>query len=142
MIHNLEISSDKTKLDLDTIHQFLTQSYWARGISRYKVADSLRNSFCVGAYSFGRQIGLVRVITDYTSFAYLCDVFVLPEFRGNGIAQSMLSTLLEHPDFQGLRRWVLVTRDAQDLYKKLGFTELEPGKSFMQIHKPDVYLRV
>lgn len=140
-LRDVEITSDKSRMELKVIHEFLTNIYWSRGISREMVERGMENSLCVGAFHSGRQIGFVRVITDYTSFAYLCDVFVLSDYRKQGIAQAMVKSLIEHPDLMGLRRWVLATKDAQELYRKLGFSEPDSSRLFMQIHKPNVYGR-
>ena len=142
------ISDDLTKLDLDVIHKFLSEhSYWARGIPREVVARSIANSLCFGVYALGnanpdsgwRQVGFARVTTDRATFAYLADVFVLPEHRGRGLSKRLMEAVLAHPDLQGLRRWMLATADAHDLYRRFGFAELSRPDRFMQRHDPDVY---
>jgi GNAT superfamily N-acetyltransferase len=136
-----EISCDPARLDLDVIHQFLTSSYWARGIPRDIVDRSIRNSLCFGAYAASGQIGFARVITDRATFAYLADVFVHTEHRGHGVAQSLIRGVLAHPDLQGLRRFLLATQDAHSLYARFGFAPLPTPEMFMTIHNPDVYSR-
>ena len=142
------ISEDPSKLDLDLIHKFLSEdSYWARGIPREVVARSIANSLCFGAYALGnanpdsdwRQVGFARVSTDRATFAYLADVFVLPEHRGKGLSKRLMEAVLAHPDLQGLRRWMLATADAHELYRRFGFAELSHPDRFMQRHDPDVY---
>jgi len=142
------ISEDVTKLDLDLIHKFLSEdSYWARGIPREVVARSIANSLCFGVYALGnanpdsdwRQVGFARVSTDRATFAYLADVFILPEHRGQGLSKRLMEAVLAHPDLQGLRRWMLATADAHELYRRFGFAELSHPDRFMQRHDPDVY---
>ena len=142
------ISTDPTKLDLDLIHQFLSEhSYWALGIPREVVARSIANSLCFGVYQVEntapapdwRQIGFARVSTDRATFAYLADVFILPGHRGRGLSKRLMEAILAHPDLQGLRRWMLATADAHELYRRFGFTALSQPDRFMQRHDPDVY---
>jgi GNAT superfamily N-acetyltransferase len=142
------ISTGPTKLDLNLIHQFLSEhSYWARGIPRDVVARSIANSLCFGAYTLGdanpdsdwRQVGFARVATDRATFAYLADVFILPEHRGQGLSKRLMEAVLAHPDLQGLRRWMLATADAHELYRRFGFTALSQPNTFMQRHNPNVY---
>jgi GNAT superfamily N-acetyltransferase len=142
------ISTDPTKLDLHLIHEFLSEhSYWARGIPRDVVARSISHSLCFGAYALGNgqpdsdwhQVGFARVATDKATFAYLADVFVLPEHRGQGLSKRLMEAVLGHPDLQGLRRWMLATADAHELYRRFGFTALSQPGNFMQLHNPDVY---
>ena len=136
------ISSNPKKLDTKAIHQFLSQeSYWAKGISFDIVKKSIENALCFGVYFNNEQIGFARAVTDKATFAYLADVFILPEHRGKGLAKWLMDTIHAHPDLQGLRRWVLATRDAHQLYEKFGWTHFtaEISKRFMQLHNPDVY---
>ena len=119
--------------------RFLTGSYWAKNIPRATLDKSLRNSLCFALLEGERQIGFARVVSDRATFAYLADVFVLPEFRGRGLATWLLTCVLAHPELQGLRRWVLATRDAHGLYRKLGFTPLKRPDIFMERHDPNVY---
>lgn len=142
------ISTESAWLNLELIHRFLSEhSYWARGIPREVVARSIANSLCFGVYVLGkdapdparRQVGFARVATDRATFAYLADVFVLPEHRGRGLSKRLMEAVLAHPDLQGLRRWMLATADAHELYRQYGFTALARPDNFMQRHNPDVY---
>jgi len=134
-----EISCDAGRLDVAAIHRFLTQSYWAAGIPRSVVERALANSVCFGAYCDDEQVGFARVITDKATFAYLADVYVLPEHRGRGVAQQLLQQVMRHPDLQGLRRMLLFTRDAHSLYAKFGFRPLPAPERVMDLNNPDVY---
>jgi GNAT superfamily N-acetyltransferase len=116
------ISTEKHRLNVDTIHEFLTGSYWAAETTREIVERSLEHSLAFGVYHGRRQVGLARVITDYATFAYLTDVFILEEYRGRGLSRWLVEMIMQHPELQGLRRWMLLTRDAHGLYKKVGFT--------------------
>jgi ribosomal protein S18 acetylase RimI-like enzyme len=133
------VSTDRDRLDLDAIHTALTRMYWSAGIPRETVARALRGSLCFGLYAGEPQIGLARVITDAATFAYLCDVYVLSEFRGRGLGKLLLRAVMEHPDLQGLRRFSLVTRDAHELYRQHGFTEIRNPDRHMEIVRPDLY---
>jgi GNAT superfamily N-acetyltransferase len=134
-----EISTERDRLDLDLIHDFLRTSYWAPGIPRSVVEKSIEHSLCFGAFSDGRQVGFARVVTDYATFAYVADVFVVPEHRGRGVSKLMLRAILDHPELQGLRRFLLGTLDAHGLYAQFGFEPLPDPERFMTIHRPDVY---
>jgi len=138
------VSTDPDRLDLEAIHAALSQTYWCAGIPRETVARALRGSLCFGLYVVegqreGRQIGLARVVTDAATFAYLCDVYVLSEFRGRGLGKLLVRTVMEHPDLQGLRRFSLVTRDAHELYRPFGFAEIASPDRHMEIVRPDIY---
>lgn len=136
------ISDDPQRLDIAVIHDYLSkESYWAQHIPLDTVRRSIDNSLCFGLYDEVKQIGFARVITDKATFAYLADVFVLPEHRGKGLSKRMLAFIHQHPDLQGLRRWMLGTRDAHGLYQQFGWTVLPPeiAARFMQLHTPDVY---
>ncbi len=134
-----EISTERSRLDLALIHDYLGSSYWAQGIPRAVVERSIQHSLCFGAYLDGRQTGFARVVTDYATFAYVADVFVVPEHRGRGISKLLLRAILEHPELQGLRRFLLATHDAHGLYAQFGFQPLAHPEHFMTVHKPDVY---
>ena len=122
------VSTDRARLDLPFIHEFLsTQSYWARGRDAETVRRSVEHSLPFGLYRGARQIGFARVVTDRATFAWLADVFVLEEFRGEGLGVWLVETVLAHPDLQTLRRWVLGTRDAHELYRRLGFADTPAG---------------
>lgn len=130
---SLTVSDDFSRLDLDAVHAFLTTSYWSPGISKARVERALRASIVFGLYDDeGRQIGFARALTDHVHVAYLADVYVLEAFRGRGLARWLVECVLAHPDLQGLRRWMLATRDAHELYRKLGFTELKAPERFME----------
>jgi GNAT superfamily N-acetyltransferase len=132
-----KISTDQALLDLDVIHNYLSnESYWSKGITKEKVQRSIENSMCFGVYKDGKQVGLARVVTDKTTFAYLCDVFILDEYRGHGLSKWLLQTILAHPDLQGLKRWTLATLDAHGLYKQFGFAPLGNPDRWMDIFTP------
>ncbi len=135
------VSTDPARLDVDAIHAALSQAYWSLGIPREIVERGLRSSLCFGLYTQESQIGLARVITDAATFAYLCDVYVLPDFRGRGLGKFLVRAVLEHPDLQGLRRFNLVTRDAHELYRRFGFEEIRNPDRHMEIVRPDLYLQ-
>lgn len=126
------ISTDRDRLDHAAIHEFLAGSYWARGISREIVDRSIDGALCFGLYNRTRQVGFARVITDSATFAYLADVYVLESHRGRGLATWLMESILAHPDLQGLRRWMLVTRDAHGLYRKVGFRDLAHPERVME----------
>jgi len=135
------VTTDRTRLNEELIHEFLFQSYWAEGIPRKTVARSIRNSLCFGLFEGSRQIGFARVVTDYATFAYLADVFILEGYRGRGLAKFLMESIVAHPRLQGLRRWLLATRDAHSLYEKFGFIPLARPDRFMELHNPNVYKR-
>jgi GNAT superfamily N-acetyltransferase len=126
------ISTDKAKLDVELIHHYLChESYWAKNIPMPVVEKSIEGSFCFGIYHGSRQVGFARVITDHASFAYLADVFVIESYRGRGLSKWLMGTIMNHPDLQGLRRWLLATRDAHGLYAQFGFTPLDKPDRIM-----------
>lgn len=127
------ISTDERRLDRDAIHEFLKGSYWAAGIPRDVLDRSIDHALCFGLYDGSRQIGFARVITDRATFAYLSDVYVLEEYRGRGLATWLMEAVLEHPDLQGLRRWMLATQDAHGLYRKVGFRDLAHPERLMEM---------
>ncbi len=134
------VSTDPQLLDLDVIHGFLTNCYWAKGIPREVVTRSIEHSLCFGIYDgSGSQVGFARVVSDCATVAYLGDVFVLESHRGRGLSKWMMECITQHPAFQGLRRWTLLTRDAHGLYKQFGFTPLQSPDRYMELHRPDVY---
>ena len=133
------LSDDPRDMQATRIHAYLSRSYWAEGIPLGVVERSIAGSLCVGMFAGAEQIGFARVVTDRATFAYLADVYVLEEHRGKGLAKRMVEHLQAHPELQGLRRWMLVTRDAQPLYASLGWTAVaEPG-GVMERRFPDVY---
>ena len=133
----IEISTDQARLDIDAIYEFLQTSYWAQGRSRTVVERSIRNSLCFGVYAGGRQVAFARVVSDRAVFAYLMDVFVLPDYRGQGIAKALVRAVLDHPDLQNLRTVLLATQDAHGLYKQFGFRALTEPDRWMSIYDPD-----
>jgi len=135
------ITTDKEKFDMDIIHSFLTNSYWAEGISKEIIQRSIDGSLCFGVFENNKQIGFARMITDQATFAYLADVFILKEYRGRGLSKWLMEVIMSHPGLQGLRRMMLATRDAHELYKKFGFIPLTNADRWMQIHDPDIYKR-
>ena len=137
----IRISTDRTDVDLDVVHAFLSQvAYWSKNIPRTVVKKAIDNSYCFSAFANERQVGFARVVTDAATFAYLADVFVLPEFRGQGISKRLMQSVQAHPKLQGLRRWMLMTADAHKLYESYGFSALSKPDRAMEISKPDIYL--
>jgi len=157
-------STDEARLDLDLIHNFLTNCYWAKGIPKDVVARSIEHSLCFGIYDESNigfpaiaksagpgifpskseapscaQVGFARVISDFATVAYLGDVFILESHRGRGLGKWMMECIMQHPALQGLRRWILLTRDAHELYAKVGFTALKAPERYMELHQPHVY---
>jgi N-acetylglutamate synthase-like GNAT family acetyltransferase len=132
---NFYISTDKSQLDVDLIYDFLSnQSYWARGRSRETVERSIENSLCFGVYDLEkRQIGFARVISDFAVFAWLLDVFILEEYRGNGLGKMLITAIMAHEDFKGVKRWGLGTKDAHGLYEQYGFKPLSKPEMMMEL---------
>ena len=138
---DIDISTDSERLDIDLIHRYLSdESYWASGIPRDLVERSIDNSLCFGAFEGHEQVGFARVVTDYATFGYLADVFVLPTHRGRGVGKQLLEAVKNHPDLQRLRRWHLVTRDAHGLYAAIGFHELESPQRHMEMTIKNAYV--
>lgn len=142
------ISDDPARLDVGAVHAYLARSYWAEGIPREIVAQSLANSLCIGVYAppaspagARAQVGLVRIISDYTTFAYLCDVYVLEPHRGRGLAKAAMQAVMGHPRLQRLRRMQLITQDAHGLYARHGFRVVAQPERHMERRGPDVYRR-
>lgn len=133
------ISTDKNQLDLKIVHGFLETAYWSPHVPLAVVKRAIEHSLTFGVYRESEQIGFARVITDYATFAYLADVFILESFRGQGLGQWLIEVILSHPELQGFRRWMLGTRDAHELYRRFGFTELNSPQRFMEIWHPNVY---
>ena len=131
------ISTEKALLQHDFIFEFLNiQSYWAQGMPREKFEISIQESICFGVYHQQQQIGFARVISDKSTFAYLADVFIIPTFRKQGLSKWLMQTILAHPDFKDLKRWLLATADAHQLYTKFGFETINHPERFMQILSP------
>lgn len=135
------ISTDSSRFDLDLIHDFLTKCYWAEGIPRDVVQRSIENALCFGVFEDDRQVGFARVISDYTTYAYVGDVFILESHRGRGLSKQLMRAIMNHPRLQNLRRWSLVTQDAHGLYQQFGFTQLAKPESYMEIRNAGVYSR-
>ena len=134
------ISTDPVRLNLNVIFNFLTNCYWAQGIPRETVARSVEHSLCFGVYDGnGAQVGFARVVSDFATVAYLGDVFILESHRGRGLSKWMMECITQHPSLQGLRRWILLTRDAHALYAKFGFTPVAKPDRYMELHNPAVY---
>ena len=129
------ISTDPARLDIDAVCDFLTRAYWANTRPRARTERAIQNSLVFGVYEGERQIGLARVVTDYSIFAYLCDVFIHEDYRAHGLGKWLIQTILDHPDLRDMRRWVLVTNDAHGLYKQFGFTSIEDPEHWMQMFK-------
>ncbi len=134
IINDHLFSTDKTKLQLDVIHKYLSkESYWAQNMPIDTIKKSIEGSICFGVYLNDKQIGYARVVTDHATFGYLADVFILEAHRGKGLSKQLMQFIMAHPDLQGLRRMMLATRDAQGLYKQFGFTALSMPERIMEI---------
>lgn len=139
-ISEFEISCDPSRMDLNMIHAYLSQqSYWAKGISFEKVKKSFENSLNFGVFHSGKQVGYARVISDFSTIAYLGDVFILDEFRRKGLSKLLMSEVMKHPELQGLRRWILLTADAHGLYRKFGWTEIASPARWMEKHDKEFF---
>lgn len=139
---NILISTNKLLLDINIIHQYLsTESYWALNIPKQTVVRAIENSICFGVFKNNKQVGFARVITDIATFAYLADVFIVKDYQGKGIGKLLMKTIHKHPDLQGLRRWMLATKDAHTLYEKFGWKHLDETASqrLMLITTPEIY---
>lgn len=136
-----QFTSDANDLDLDVIHGFLVSSYWAKGISRALVEQSIQHSLCFGIKDDAGLVAFGRFVTDTATFAYLADVFVLPEHRGKGLAKKMMREALALPQLSGLRRMMLTTKDAQPLYEKFGFSGVSDPTALMERLEHDIYQR-
>jgi N-acetylglutamate synthase-like GNAT family acetyltransferase len=130
---DLTLSTDPDRLDIDAICDFLSQAYWADTRSRATIERSLKNSLVFGVYDGDHQVAMARVVTDFATFAWLCDVFVHPDYRNRGISKWMMREILAHPDLQGLRRWILASTTAQGLYSQFGFSQLQHPERWMEL---------
>ncbi|WP_034041778.1 GNAT family N-acetyltransferase [Wocania ichthyoenteri] len=128
----INISTDKNKLQIDVIHRFLTTTYWAKGRTIEEIKASIAHSFCFGVYIEEKQIGFARVATDYVVFAYVMDVFILPEYRGKGYSKQLMKAINEEPKLQSCKVWMLKTSDAHKLYKQFGYTDLKHPEKVME----------
>ena len=134
------ISTDRERLQIDAIHKFLSeQSYWARERTKEQTITAIKNSLPFGVYKGENQIGFARLVTDYATFAYLGDVYILEEFRGLGLSKWLMEVIVNHTDLQGFRRWILATKDAHKLYEKFGFTDLRFPERWMEKTAPNAY---
>lgn len=134
------VSTDKSKLDIDSIHDFLsTKAYWSLNIPKSKVQTAIQNSLCFGIYHNQKQIGFARIISDFSTIAYLGDVFILEAYRGQGLSKWLMQTIMQHPDLQNLRRWILLTGDAHGLYRQFGWTDIADPSRWMELHNKNVY---
>ena len=133
------ITTEKEFFNVEYIHVFLSSSYWAEKIPIETVQKSIDNSLCFGVFHLGKQIGFARVITDKATFAYLADVFIDEAYRGQGLSKWLMEEIMAHPEIQGIRRFMLATRDAHGLYAQFGFGPITFVDRWMQIHKPDIY---
>jgi len=133
------ISTDRARLNLDLIHDFISNhSYWGKGRAREVVKRSIENSLPFGIYKGDEQVGFARIVTDYATFAWVADVFVLPEHRGHGLSKWLMEVVLAHPQLQGFRRWVLSTKDAHGLYERFGFIKLHRPERWMERPDPNM----
>lgn len=140
MTPEYQFSTDKSLLDITMIHQFLSQeSYWAKNIPLSIVTRAIENSLCFGVYQGSKQVGFARVISDFATVAYLGDVFILPDHRGKNLSKQLMETINNHPDLQGLRRWILLTADAHELYRQFGWTDLADSTRYMEKHTRNIY---
>lgn len=137
--HEFSISTDKNRIDIGVVHRFLSTSYWAQNIPLHVVEKSIRGSLCFSLFHQQKQIGIARVITDEATFAYLADVFIMESYRGRGLSKWLMEVIISYPGLQGLRRFLLATRDAHGLYRQFGFSALLPTDRWMQRHDPDAY---
>jgi GNAT superfamily N-acetyltransferase len=134
------VSDEPARIDRERVWRYLArESYWAAGIPQQAVDKAIEHSLCFGLYREGAQVGFARVVTDRSTFAYLCDVFVEPAARGAGLGEWLVACVLQHPELQGLRRICLVTRDGQGLYERFGFQPMPDPRRYMEIHNPEVY---
>ena len=131
------ISTNNVLIDVDLVYNYLNKdSYWAQGISRLQLENAIKNSLCFGVYKHGQQAGFARVVTDHATFAYICDVFIIPTFRKQGLSKWLIQSIVNYPSLQGLRRWSLATADAQGLYQKFGFSPITRPERWMEIFTP------
>lgn len=137
---NFCVSTDPDRLDIPAIHAYLSNSYWSPGIPIDVVQRAISGSLCFGLFHHSNQIGFARVISDRATFAYLCDVYVLDDYQKQGLGEWLMEVVVAHPDLQGLRRFVLVTRDAHGLYQRFGFRPLARPEGYMEIHRPNAYV--
>jgi GNAT superfamily N-acetyltransferase len=134
------VSTDRNRLQIEVIHKYLREeSYWARERTFTQTATAIKNSLPFGVYKGENQVGFARIVTDYATFAYLGDVFILPEYQSKGLGKFLMKTILEHPDLQGFRRWILATKDAHGLYEKFEFAAFRHPERWMEKTAPNAY---
>ncbi len=134
------IGTDRDRLQIDVIHRYLSEeSYWAQNRTKAQTVTAIENSLCFGVYKGEDQIGFARVVTDFATFAYLGDVFILEDFRGRGLSKWLMEVIINHQDLQGFRRWILATKDAHTLYEKFEFAALRFPERWMEKTAPDAY---
>ena len=138
-MNEYQIRSDKSSMDINAIHSYLSRSYWAKNVPKTIVNKAIQNSLCFGVFYHTTQVGFARLITDSATFAYLADVYILEEHRGKGLSKKLLEAIIKHPELQGLRRMMLATADAHTLYEKFGFKSLASPQKLMELWTPDVY---
>jgi GNAT superfamily N-acetyltransferase len=131
--NDIQISTDKSLLDIEAIYNFLSGSYWAKGRSLEVMKKSIQNSLCFGVYFNKKQVGFARVVTDYAIFAYIADVFILEAHRGKGFSKKLIKSIIGYPELKRIKRWMLATKDAHDLYNKFGFQPLKNPERFMEL---------
>ena len=139
-MQKFEITTDKSKLDIEMIHRFLSEeSYWAKTRTFEQTKTAIENSICFGVYDEGKQVGFARVVSDRATFAYLGDVFILDGYRGKGLSKQLMEVIVSHPDLQGLRRWLLATKDAHGLYEQFEFASMKFPERWMERTAADAY---
>jgi len=136
---NFTISTDPNRLQMDKVLGFIARSYWASDRPAAVVVRSIENSLCFGLYTGDEQVGFARVVTDFATYAWLCDVFIQEDYRGQGLGKWLISCVMAHPELANLRRWSLATSDAHELYRKFGFHEIKDPNKFMEFFHPDPY---
>jgi GNAT superfamily N-acetyltransferase len=139
MLEEYRITTNQSEMDIEAIHQYLTNAYWSTGLPIETLKLSMKYSLCFAVLQGDKQIGFARLITDYATFGYLADVYILESFQGKGLSKKMLNKIFKHPKLEGLRRIMLATRDAHGLYEKFGFSKLSNPEIFMENWNPDVY---
>ncbi|WP_273447696.1 GNAT family N-acetyltransferase [Neolewinella agarilytica] len=140
MENEYRVSTEKQLLDVEMIHDFLsTKAYWSLKIPKETVVKAIEHSLCFGVYEGSEQLGFARVITDFSTIAYLGDVFILEAHRGKGLSKLLMEAIMNHDELQGLRRWILLTGDAHGLYKKYGWKEIADSTVWLELHDPGVY---
>ena len=139
---DISVSTDKSKLDINMIYDFLTNSYWAKGRRIELIKTSIQNSLCFGVYQNKEQIGFARVVTDFATFAYIADLFIVESYRGNNLSTMLINRILKHPELESIKRWLLSTVDAQGLYSKFGFTALQNPEKMMELRIENHELKI